>query len=241
MRIVMLALVMAALQSTPVSLWPNSATPANPEVNDTGAVELGVKFRSDVDGSVLGIRFYKGTTNTGTHIGNLWTAAGANLATVPFTGETASGWQHMNFANPVPITANTTYVASYYCPMGHYAGDGGYFATAYNNAPLHALQDGAQGGNGVYLYGVASAFPNQTYQSSNYWVDIVFSPAATTTPPTTPPPTTTPPPASSGPRSADTVSNDHCGCGSVGPSFGGTALLALAAAAVFLAARVGRG
>ena len=36
----------------------------------------GVKFRSDVAGTVNGIRFYKATANTGTHVGSLWTAAG---------------------------------------------------------------------------------------------------------------------------------------------------------------------
>jgi hypothetical protein len=34
-------------------------------------VELGVKFTSDVDGQVTGIRFYKGSGNSGTHVGNL--------------------------------------------------------------------------------------------------------------------------------------------------------------------------
>ena len=37
------------------------------------AVELGVKFRSDVAGYITGIRFYKGAGNTGTHVGHLWT------------------------------------------------------------------------------------------------------------------------------------------------------------------------
>src|SRR5258708_17887159 len=96
-----LLLAAAASQSSTVSLWPDSTTPGTTSANDTLSVELGVKFRSDIDGSVLGIRFYKGSGNTGTHIGNLWSAASTNLATVAFTGETASGWQHMNFANPV--------------------------------------------------------------------------------------------------------------------------------------------
>ena len=43
--------------------------PANPSANDASSVELGVKFRSDVGGSITGIRFYKGTANTGTHVG----------------------------------------------------------------------------------------------------------------------------------------------------------------------------
>jgi hypothetical protein len=189
----MLALLCAAAsQSSTVSLWSDSTTPGTTSANDSGSCELGVKFTADVDGAVIGIRFYKGAGNTGTHVGNLWDASGTNLATVAFTGETASGWQTMHFANPVPLTANTTTVASYFCPAGHYAADQGYFGAAYDNAPLHALQDGAQGGNGVYGYGASSAFPNQTYMASNYYVDVIFSPAAST-----PPPTPTPaPPAS---------------------------------------------
>ena len=44
-----------------------------PQTTDTAAVELGVKFRADVNGYITGIRFYKGSTNTGTHVGSLWT------------------------------------------------------------------------------------------------------------------------------------------------------------------------
>ena len=159
------------------SIWGPTAVPANPADPDTAAVELGVKFTSDVNGLITGIRFYKSTTNTGTHTGTLWSSVGDLLATATFTGETASGWQQVSFATPVAISANTVYVASYHTNTGHYAGDNGYFAAAgVDNPPLHALRDGVSGGNGVYAYG-ASSFPANTYQSSNYWVDVVFSAA----------------------------------------------------------------
>jgi Domain of unknown function (DUF4082) len=144
--------------------------------SDTGSVEVGVKFKADVNGSITGIRFYKGTGNTGTHIGSLWTASGTKLATVTFGNETASGWQQALFSSPVAITAGTVYVASYLAPAGHYAADNSYFASAgVDNAPLHALQDGVSGGDGVYAYSSTSSFPNNTWQSSNYWVDVVFT------------------------------------------------------------------
>ena len=62
----------------------------------------------------------------------------------------------------------------------------GYFATnGVDNAPLHALADGVDGANGVYRYGAGGGFPTNTWQSSNYWVDVVFDTgAADTTPPT---------------------------------------------------------
>ncbi|MEV4348599.1 DUF4082 domain-containing protein [Actinoplanes sp. NPDC049596] len=190
MVLVLLAALLIAPQAAqaatcPCSIWPTTATPANPSDSDTAAVEVGVKFRADSDGFVTGVRFYKGSANTGTHVGHLWSANGTNLGTVTFTGETASGWQSATFASPVAINANTTYVASYYAPNGRYAGDDGAFAAAgVDNAPLHALRDGVDGANGVYRYGTGGGFPTNTWQSANYWVDVVFeTSAADTTPP----------------------------------------------------------
>jgi WD40 repeat protein len=164
-----------ASTSPPQSIWNGSATPTNPSVSDPNAVELGVKFRLDIDGFISGIRFYKGVNNTGTHIGNLWDINGQKLATATFSNETASGWQQVNFSSPVAVTANTVYVASYHTSVGNYAIDNGFFATAgVDNPPLHALRDGENGSNGVYKYG-SSGFPDNSYQSSNYWVDVVFT------------------------------------------------------------------
>jgi hypothetical protein len=174
-----------AVNAQSLTIWPASATPQNMDT-DTSAVELGVRFRSDVDGTITGIRFYKYASNTGTHIGNLWTNGGTRLATATFINETTSGWQQVTFASPVAISAGTTYVASYHTNVGRYATSDQYFATAgFDRAPLHALKDGDGGVNGVYRYGSASAFPDQTYRSVNYWVDVVFisTPGPDVTPP----------------------------------------------------------
>jgi hypothetical protein len=157
------------------SLWSPSTTPSVQAANDSSAVELGVKFRSDRNGFITGLRFHKGSTNTGTHIGNLWSASGSLLASATFTSESASGWQTVQFSSPVAITAKTTYIASYFAPNGHYSFDAGYFGTSLVNGPLRALQNGEEGGNGLYRYTSASAVPNQTYNAANYWVDVLFS------------------------------------------------------------------
>jgi hypothetical protein len=166
----------------PCSVWSGSATPAVPSQGDPNAVELGVKFRADVNGYISGIRFYKGPSNTGTHVGNLWTSTGTLLATATFTGESASGWQQVSFPAAVPITANTTYVASYFAPAGGYAvNQGAFTSSGVDTPPLHALVSGVDGANGVYTYSAGSAFPTQSFNASNYWVDVVFT---TTAPPT---------------------------------------------------------
>jgi len=137
-----------------------------------------VSFKSDVNGYITGIRFYKGVNNAGTHLGHLWSSAGTLLASATFTGETASGWQQVNFSNPVAITANTVYVASYYT-TGHWSADWSYFAgKGFDNAPLHALANGNGAANGVYVYGNGTVFPTNTTQAANYWVDVVFTPAS---------------------------------------------------------------
>lgn len=160
------------------SIWPASTVPANSSFPDTTSVELGVKFRSDVAGQITGIRFYKGTGNGGTHIGNLWNVAGTRLATVTFAGESGTGWQQALFAAPVSIAAGTQYIASYFAPLGRYAANSAFFAsTGVDNPPLHALQNGANGGNGVFRYTAVSAFPTSTFNSTNYWVDVVFVPS----------------------------------------------------------------
>ena len=149
--------------------------PAVPAVGDVGAVELGVQFRTSINGYITGLRFYKGSTNTGTHVGNLWTSTGTLLATATFANESASGWQTVTFATPVPVTANTTYVASYQTTVGHFAVDRFYFNSGYSNNPLYAFGTGeVTAGNGVYRY--PSGFPNASYQASNYWVDVIFTP-----------------------------------------------------------------
>jgi len=160
--------------SCPCSIWPGSATPVVAADADTTAIEVGVKFRTNQAGYVTGLRFYKASTNTGTHVGSLWSAAGAKLASAAFATESSSGWQQVQFASPVAVTANTTYVASYFAPNGHYAVDENYFRNPTSQGPLTALQDSTDGPNGVYRYG-STGFPTAGYLASNYWVDVVFT------------------------------------------------------------------
>jgi hypothetical protein len=162
------------MPNCPCSLWSSSAVPSTVNSTDSNAIELGTRVRVSADGQITGIRFYKGPLNTGTHTGTLWSNTGDELATGTFQNETASGWQTLTFAQPVAVTANTTYVVSYYAPIGRYAADPGYFATARSVYPLTGPASVAGAGNGLYKYG-ASGFPTGSYNSTNYWVDAVFT------------------------------------------------------------------
>ena len=159
----------------PCSIFSGTDTPATLSDSDLTSVELGVKFRSDVNGFIKGIRFYKGPSNSGLHVGTLWSSTGTALAQATFATETASGWQQVLFATAVPVSAGVTYVASYHATVGGYSATSGQFTSAgVDNGVLHALSTGDAGGNGVYTYAPDSAFPSSTWQGTNYWVDVVF-------------------------------------------------------------------
>ena len=171
----------------PCSIWGSGFTPTVTDSGSSSPVEVGVKFTSDVYGTINGIKFYKSTANTGTHVGNLWTAGGQLLASATFTGESTSGWQSVSFSKPVPILPNTTYVASYFAPKGHTADDDYYLyenpqpatmgPTVADSPPLHAVRSTAtNGGNGVYTDSSSSTFPANPDTGTNYWVDVSFTP-----------------------------------------------------------------
>jgi hypothetical protein len=166
-------------------------TPVATTDNDhqsTVGQEVGLKFKSTSAGFITGVRFYKTSGNTGTHIGELYSSAGARLAQATFTNETATGWQVVSFSSPVAITANTTYTAAYFSSLGNYTEENNYFLNrSVTNSPLTAPADGTNGasgtdpgsGQGTYKYTASPAFPNQLYLSANYWVDPIFSTSGT--------------------------------------------------------------
>jgi Domain of unknown function (DUF4082) len=165
---------------TPVAALDNDHQP-------TVGQELGVKFKSSAAGYIIGVRFYKQYHDSATHIGELYSAAGARLAQAKFTNETDNGWQVVQFTTPIAITANTIYTTAYFSSKGDYTEDNNYFLNnAVTNGPLTAIADGTNGasgndpgnGQGTFKYTASPAFPNQLFKSANYWVDAIYSATA---------------------------------------------------------------
>jgi hypothetical protein len=107
------------------SIWSSSAVPAAPADPDPSSVATRIEVQERC--SPFDYRCFGSISppqNRGVHVGNLGTSTGTKLATVTFSNETASGWQHANFTSPV-----ATYMISYYAPSSHYAGDESYFST----------------------------------------------------------------------------------------------------------------
>ena len=80
----------------------------------------------------------QGSTNTGTHIGNLWTSTGTLLATAMFSGETASAGSRSTFPSPSPSPL-TRPMSPRTTPMRvFYAADQNTLARGVDRAPMHA-------------------------------------------------------------------------------------------------------
>ncbi len=118
--------------SSGYSLWTAGEIPDKQREYDAAPVEVGVKFKSDVNGDITAIRFFKDAANTGKHTVSLYTVDGQLLARAVSTGEGGNGWQQVRFTSPVHILANTTYVASYHTTSGHYSVSSPYFMAQYD-------------------------------------------------------------------------------------------------------------
>src|SRR5690242_6223351 len=99
------AIVVTALaqarQTTYYSFFTGGDTPPVPPDPDRQAVELGLRFRSAVAGSVDAVRFLKMPGDVNTHRVSVWTADGRRVASAVSSGESASGWQQVKLSKPV--------------------------------------------------------------------------------------------------------------------------------------------
>src|SRR5262249_56440301 len=132
--------------------------------------ELGTVFTSGVAGNIMAIRFWKSGNETGTHTGHIWTANGQLLASVTFANETASGWQQQALTTPQPIAANTQYVVSVNTGNTFYKAKNGELANPITNVDLSTVV-----GNNIF-FGQPGQFPTNTWQHTNYYRDVVFTP-----------------------------------------------------------------
>lgn len=149
-------------------LWPDDKKPTVLSDPDARPVEVGTEFTSASDGEVTAVRLYQGPDDTGADTATLWDSDGRPLATVQFPAG-PSGWREIRFHTPVPVTADRTYVISYYAPKGHYPSDTDTFAGG------RQVKSGwLTGLRGVFTDG--HEFPDRSGGGRNYYVDVAFRP-----------------------------------------------------------------
>lgn len=123
----------------------------------------GMQFLVSTTGCNLsGIKFYKDSGDTGSHVGTVYRVSdSANLGSVTFTGETSSGWQSMAIG-PIALTNGE----SYRIAISH--------ATKYITAPRPAnIVDGPYTMSSTAYTG-ASGLPATTLANTMVLVDVVL-------------------------------------------------------------------
>jgi len=129
--------------------------------------EQGVEFSSSVDGKITAVRYWKDPAEpAGGHVGRIWSANGALLATASFSDFTPSGWQTAQLSNPLSITAGSRYKVTY----NAYS----FVAKTFNVFDNGPLQRGPFTIYGSSYCTPAGCFPT-TGSGSNLFADIVFN------------------------------------------------------------------
>jgi hypothetical protein len=132
--------------------------------------ELGTKIVADQPSTLAAIRFWKDSRETGTHTVRVWSSTGTLLASQAVTGETAGGgWQQANLNTPLQLAANTVYIVSVNA-NAFFATTRSGLATPLTSGIAHSANDVK---NGVYG-SAAGLFPNSSFSSTNYFVDVVI-------------------------------------------------------------------
>ena len=155
-----------------------------------GGIEVGFKFQVQSTGYITGIRFYKVAGMAGTHTASLWDRNGNRLTQATFQSESAAGWQQVTFA-PIPVTKSPSlYTASVFMADGNYTATSGYFNASITDSIFYVLENNSAvydgfGNNrqGMYNASGTSAYPRDSFNAANYWVDVMYVHSTDSTPP----------------------------------------------------------
>ena len=180
---------------------------------DNRPVELGLKFSSRTAGTLNAVRFLKARGDRSPHRVSVWSGNGEQIASATPATESRTGWQQVTLNPPVRIEPGREYVVSYH--TSRYRSSQKYFAARTAKAgPLTTV------GAGLYAYG-DGGFPTQSWEASNYWIDVVFAANAAAPAPR---PTTTSAPAPSPSASTTSAAPSASTTTSPAPPTGGAPL-----------------
>ncbi|WP_367135804.1 DUF4082 domain-containing protein [Saccharothrix sp. HUAS TT1] len=174
------------LEAVPLSIM-DGLTPANPNVDDTESYTLGTVWIASVPGRVHGVRlFCPSTLPLGTPTGLLYRldtdSAGVELARADFGALTPGAWCEALFAEPISVAANQPYVAAYWTQRGYVATSRGLSQPIVSGGLTAVPNEWAYPGvdllrNGRYGQGSAPAFPVNAFNATNYFADVLWTPA----------------------------------------------------------------
>lgn len=141
--------------------------------NDS-SYELGMKFQVTKTGHIQGIKFWKHELESGEHIGKIWNQDGILLKSVVFINENNQSWQTQMFAVPLLVYPGITYIISVNNNYSYVHGrDSASLQNSVINKELFSVADGNNGTFNV----IVGNFPSQSFNNSNYFRDVIFTPS----------------------------------------------------------------
>ena len=153
--------------------------PADTGVRRHLGAELGVKLVPQTDGFIKGVRFYKGTGNTGTHTGGFWSENGDLLAGGTFTARRRPAGRRWCSARRPGGRGDDLRRVVQRAERALRRTTTGRSPHPHVAAPLTAPRSTAPAGNGV-VYGPRASIPSESYNATNYYVDVLFDIVALT-------------------------------------------------------------
>lgn len=169
-----------------------SQTPVSGDVANGAAITTGVRFTVADAAPISGIALWVPATNTGTYTAGLWqstsdddpggTGTGTELrtASVNAAALTAGGWDYIPITPFTPSTG-VVYTAGVHSSSGRIVATSGGLSSAITAGGVTLLAAGSDPNppglgslaNGVFVEGGALAYPNSSFGSSDYFIDVI--------------------------------------------------------------------
>ncbi len=143
---------------------------------DNTTYTLGMFFKSSIAGWITHIRIYVHEADN--QIVLLYSATGTELSRVTIPGTvTADTWYDAQLPAPVVITTDTVYMAAFFTQHGTYGATSHLFDQPVIVPPLRGLAawEAPGVGNGMYNTWTSPAFPDSTFASTWYGIDVVIT------------------------------------------------------------------
>lgn len=169
-----------------------SQVPTLPDVFEGSPLTVGITVTFGVVGTVPGaVLTVPATVGAGTYEATFWrvvtddstgTGTGTLLANAMFTGLTPGAKVPVLFSSPVAVDTTHAYVVAVRTSVGRYAATGGLFASPIVNLDITGVQDASAAvgftklSNGRFINNL-TGYPNQTFGSNGYFIDVLFDPA----------------------------------------------------------------
>lgn len=158
------------------------------------SLSLGFSFMVAVPGTVTDFRYRAHSTNvTGSYEGGLYQITdedppagigdGTLLGSATFGALTAGAWNTVAAGAGIAVDEDISYRARVHTTAARYVARGNFFAAGnITRGNIRGLQDGAAPPgltsirNGTYFYNATPTYPQDAFNASAYFVDVVFEP-----------------------------------------------------------------